>query len=706
MGIMTLSLQQQELIDRPEPGRIFLEGPPGGGKTTTGTAFLQHLLQNGIPAEDILVLVPQRTLALPYYQLIQRQDLPPGGTVSIATLGGLAQRSISLFWPLIATAAGFARPNQAPTFLTLETAQYYLARVVKPYLEKGYFETVAIDRNRLLSQILDNLNKAAGVGFPFTTIAERLKAAWIGKPEQLHVYDEAQECANQFRRYCLDNNLLDFSLQLEVFTNFLWPSLLCRQYLTHTYRHLIYDNIEEDVPIAHDILRQWLPEFETALLIYDSDGGYRSFLGADPASAYSLRESCDESFFFEDSWITNPNLVNFQTSLSDRILRRNHSQTPFDPRSSIEFSHERFYPQMVEAVCQHIDELIHNQQVQPGEIVVLAPFLSDSLRFSLINRLEQASIPVWSHRPSRSLREEPATQCLLTLARLAHPAWKFSCTLSEVRYAFMQIIAGVDLVRADLLARIVYNPKYPDKGLTSYDQIRPEMQERITYTIGERYEALRQWLNHYQSVDPLELDIFLSRLFGEVLSQPHYGFYQDFDKAAVTARLIESIQKFRWVTGNRLEQEKNILGKEYIQMVSEGVIAAQYLLDWNEQPENAVLLAPAYTYLMTNRPVSHQFWLDAGSQGWSERLLQPLTHPYVLSRSWLPQATWTDVQETYFNRVNLARLTTGLIRRCRDHIYIYTSGINEQGDEQRGPLLQALQSLLRKTAIITGLSDV
>jgi hypothetical protein len=77
-----------------------------------------------------------------------------------------------------------------------------------------------------------------------------------------------------------------------------------------------------------------------------------------------------------------------------------------------------------------------------------------------------------------------------------------------------------------------------------------------------------------------------------------------------------------------------------------------------------------------------------------------------LSRSWPDHTTWTDVQETYYNQVNLARLTTGLIRRCRDHIYIYTAGINEQGDEQRGPLLQALQSMLRKMPVISGANDV
>ena len=59
-------------------------------------------------------------------------------------------------------------------FLTLETAQYYMAHLVRPLLEQGYFESVTIDRNRLYSQILDNLNKAAVVGFPHTKIGEMM----------------------------------------------------------------------------------------------------------------------------------------------------------------------------------------------------------------------------------------------------------------------------------------------------------------------------------------------------------------------------------------------------------------------------------------------------------------------------------------------------------------------------------------------------
>jgi hypothetical protein len=131
---------------------------------------------------------------------------------------------------------GFKNPELPPIFLTLETAQYYMAHLVRPLLEEqGYFQSLTINRNRLYSQIIDNLNKAAVVGFPYTEIGARLDSAWFGDPAQRRIYADAQECATLFREYCLNHNLLDFSLQLEIFTNILWQNEQVRFGLSHRY---------------------------------------------------------------------------------------------------------------------------------------------------------------------------------------------------------------------------------------------------------------------------------------------------------------------------------------------------------------------------------------------------------------------------------------------------------------------------------------
>jgi hypothetical protein len=296
------------------------------------------------------------------------------------------------------------------------------------------------------------------------------------------------------------------------------------------------------------------------------------------------------------------------------------------------------------------------------------------------------------------LREEPATFCLLTLASIAHPEWGTIPTKFDVVQSLMQAIDGLDLIRSKILTDIVYRVKDGIPSLTPFDQIIPSTQERISYLLGEKYEHLRLWLVEYHQSGLGELDYFISKLFGEVLSQPGYGFHFSFDMGQVTANLVDSIRKFRRVVGDDLIEAGTDIGKEYIEMVRKGIIAAQYIPRWQAQDEEAVFIAPAYTFLIQNFPVEVQFWLDVGNRSWSERLYQPLTHPYVLSRNWSAEKIWTDTEEVETGEQVLYALVYGLLNRCRRNIYLGLSEYNEQGYEQRGPLLQAFHRILQSLA--------
>ena len=690
----SLSLPQLQIIESPLDIKLFVSGPAGVGKTTAGVERMRYLLSQGVPGETILMLTPQRTLQEPYLDLLYSPERSAGGEVTPATVGGLARRMVDLFWPVVAEAAGFARPDQPPVFLTLETAQYYMAHLVRPLLDEGYFESVTIDRNRLFSQIIDNLNKAAVIGFPHTDIAMRLDSSYFGDPAQRRVYADAQECANRFRQYCLDHNLLDFSLQLEVFSNILWKQSMVRDYLSRTYHHLIYDNVEEDGPRAHDILREWLPGFESALLIYDEGAGFRYFLGADVHTGWALKELCNEHIQLQDSFVMSDGVAGLDDELTEAILpgfeSKVEGQTSPDALSIIQ-SH--FYPELLDTVVDEIDGIV-SSGILPSEIVILAPYLSDALRFSITHRLEERNIPWRSHRPSRSLRDEPASQALITLAALGHPHWNIHPPKFDVAYALMQSIEGLDLVRAQLLTEIVYRQR--DLRLSTFDEIKPEMQERITFSIGNRYSTLRDWIEDYRMSNTVPLDHFLRKLFGEALSQPGFGYHSNFDLVRVAASLVESVKKFRISLESdfRSLADFGSLGREYIHMLQDGVIAASYLEGWQSEEKNAVLVAPAHTFLMMNRPVTVQFWLDIGSNGWYERLSQPLTHPYVLSREWEPGRMWADADEVQASRESLARLVSGLLHRCRERVYICLSELGESGFEQRGELLRAFQKVI------------
>ena len=677
--------------------KLFLEGPAGTGKTTSG---VDHLLDLAARTnEGILVYVPQKTLAGPYYAALQSLE---GSRPEVSTIGSLSRSMVDLYWPLIASDAGFARPDQQPVFLNLETAQYFIAHVVRPLFEEGFFSSVTINRNRVYTQLLDNLNKSALNGYSYQAIGERLKLAVVGDPEQYRIYQDSQIAASRFREYCLEHNLLDFSLQLEVFWKYLWyEGSLCREYLNERYQHLIVDNLEETTPIEHDLLREWIPDFQSAYLIFDDEAGYRTFLGADPKSAFQLSSLCDERVKLVESYVTPPLLdqvgIRLGQALKRKIASKPFPLKLFDLQQVLVVESSRYFPDMLDWVAENIADLIHHQDVPPNEIVVLTPFLSDALRFSLTDKLNKFGVSTRSHRPSRSLRDEPVSQALLTLAKLAHPHWGYQPTPFDVAYMLVQAISRMDLVRAQLLTESVYKFKDGSPVLAEFGEINPGVQERITYTLGEFYEHLRLWLESYQHGEEEALDFFLGRIFGETLAQPGFGFHDLLSAGETTANLIDSVRNFRWVAGSDLLTDQP-LGKEYIEMMEDGVVAAQYIRSWQIDDEESVLMAPAYTFLMRNRAVDYQFWLDIASHGWHERIYQPLTHPYVLNRTWPLDRYWTDLDEVETGQETLYRLMVGLMRRCRRQIFLGLSELSESGYENEGLLLRVLQRVYQQIA--------
>lgn len=702
---MKLGSEQTAIIESAPAGRIFLRGIAGTGKSTTGVQRMRHLLEAGVPGHSILVLVPQKRLAQPYYAEIRNPARQAGAEVTVATLGTLARRMVDLYWPLITNRLSPSFPNRRPKFLSLEMVQYLMFRLLEPEVEeKDYFNSVTITRARLFSQIADNLNKSAVVGFPHTSIASRLRAAFPDDQERQHIFDDAQACANLFRDYCRRYNLLDFSLQVELFCRELWNFASPRDALVGRYRHLIVDNLEEDTPATHRLLRDWLPACESALLIYDEEAGFRRFLGADELTALTLRESCDREVVFTRTRVMTRSMEALLSEVSGAI---SGESAPLAPASSARIrrvlahptvAQSRFHTQMLDWVAESVATLVHRKKVRPERIVVLAPLMNDALRFSLVSRLSAQGVTTRTLRPSRPLHDEPAIGALVTIAKLAHPEWhllpRHQVSTAAVTRMLMTVLEGVDLVRASLIAQVLFQKR----SLLPFDRItNVVMRERITEVLGERYEQLRAWIDAYRESGGRDvLDIFLRRLFSDLLSRAGFGFHADHDAVRVISNLIDSARSFR----QSIERIDGRLDSayEYVRMVDEGILADQYEAAQQLKETPAVLIAPAYTFLLSNRAVDYQFWVNLDSPAWNRRLYQPLTQPYVLSAQWPSHERWTDLHEREASREMLRRLITGLLKRCRRRVYLGFSRYDERGYEQIGELRVIFDYILRGLA--------
>ena len=460
-----------------------------------------------------------------------------------------------------------------------------------------------------------------------------------------------------------------------------------------------------------------MPHLDSALIVADDDGGVRVFLGAAPDGVRQLAALCDESVHVDRSWVMPAEIRRLARTV-DTLLPSTHTDpsrqrivTPDaaeiddspDAQIRLPIAGFRFYPQMLGWVTEQIRELVFDQGIAPDSIAVLAPYVSDALRFSLQTALEADGIASTTHRPSRALHAEPSARCLTTLAALAHPLWGIAPSAADVAMALALTLDGLDPVRAHLLAQKAYDRGSGAGELQRFGSLRPDIQQRVTYIAGETYDRLRDWLYDYRSgSEVLPLDQFWARLFGELLSQPGFGFHRDFDAGRVAHQLVTSARNFRWAldSSGREASAKADMGREYIRLLTSGAVGALYSPGWRET-RNAVLIAPAYTFLMRNRPVDIQFWLDIGSSGWWERLYQPLTHPHVMSHSWPPNQPWTDFDEYETRQRNMRRLALGLLRRTRQQVYLAMSNYSESGYEQRGPLLTLINRILSSEPAIT-----
>ncbi len=694
-----LSPEQEDLVQAPldEGWTCFLSGPAGSGKSTLLAARLVHLLRRGVPAYSILVLLPDRAARRRLRQVLQDVPLGPYGDLSLHTYYSLAQHMVALFWPLVARPAGFAHPERPPVFLTYELAQHHLFRLILPFLEQGYFEGLHLHPQRLVSQLLDNLNKAALNGYPIAEVVLRLIGTWNGPAEQRLFFQQAQECIVRFRQDCLQRGLLDFSLTLETFQRHLLEQPPFWGYFSERYRHLLVDNLEENVPIAHDFIARLIPHCASALLVYDEGGGYRRLLGADAEGALALRRSCSLHRRLEGP--AGPPMY-LAAALSARLGQGENAPLEDAARPILEVIWTRYRSEMIREVARTLARMIHQEGVPPEEIAVLPPYLDGVLHFALAQECARLEVPLHILRRYRRPVEEPVVRTLLTLAAILYPEWELPPPPYDAAEALGLVLDGCDPVRSARLAEWVYDPAGPawrdpeslPPGARLY--LRGTASEGRVHLL-ERYRAFwKRWQEIAQLTRGQDTSLPWEHLLAYLLSTFLAGAAREPTVATACAELLESARRFRQAFPVLYPgEEERMVGRRYLEMLRRGLVTAQYLVQ--ERELAAVLLAPAHTYLLAGRRVRRQFWLDVPSMDWWTPPQQPLTNPYILSRRWPPGRPWDDAADYTSRQAALAQIVRGLCNRCREGIVLCGSELGTAGQFQDGPLWRALETIVR-----------
>ena len=252
-------------------------------------------------------------------------------------------------------------------------------------------------------------------------------------------------------------------------------------------------------------------------------------------------------------------------------------------------------------------------------------------------------------------------------------------------------VFGLDPARATLLTKYCYQEI--NAQLLPVEQLPDNLIERVGEELLDRVEELRLWLTASESDEPI--DLFLHKLFAELLSEQRFQPEPDVAGAAVCQWLVNTATRLRQAAPAMGLKREAEIGAIFIEGINQGLVSANPP-DLGEPPDpNGITISTIYGYLLAGEPVRIQVWLETAATGWWDIPRQPLSNAFVLAQSYDPQIPWTMAEGFLVRNELLSRIIRGLTGRCRDGVLLANSDLDRRGILQDGPLWRALQPAIR-----------
>lgn len=624
------------------------------------------------------------------------------------TLLGFMADEVKLFWPLIFEK--LALKAQFPLRLRPETEQELATRLWHAQIE-GENLRHSESEYRLVRRTLDLLQLAGASGIPAEDIATILEQ---GLPDGEKSFTEAfsteeapqtwkrmGELLLEWREWCLQRGLLSYGLIYELYWRYLLTDANYQHHLSNRYQAIFADDLDDYPAIARNLIEFFLDRHVFCVLTYNPHGKIRLGLNADPNYIAGLASRCQIE---QLDRLEENSLESELADLAIELIQEPIYITRLP--ESIQSIQEISRAKLLRTTAQIITKAIKNQEVQPKDVVVIAPGLDEIARYTLMEILTANGIPVAPLNEQRPLISSPLIRALLTLLCLIYPGLGRLLNRDEVAEMLVvlsnqsksgKLTPDIDPVRAGLLADSCYYADIEQPLLLSVESFN--RWDRLGYKATAAYVRIVEWIEaikkFLQQQDRLlPATIVLDRAIKELLN---HGSNLPLDRMSALRELTETAQHY-WDVDLRLRQnEPNHLTQtatveRFVLLLRRGTITANPRpITYLAAQENAVTLANIFQYRSLRRFHRWQFWLDTGSHFWERGgsatlFAAPLFLKEWSGRTWMPEDSYED------DRQRLERIMRDLTARAGERIYLCHSDLGVNGTEQMGALVNLVHA--------------
>ena len=647
---------------------VLYSGPTGSGKTTKLLEkYIEVCQKEG--TDQALVFVKSAASRLEWQRNV---DLEVMGKLNVFTYFGFVQKELTDYWPWVEEKLPGGFTTIVPTFMNVETSHYLMSKYVEKYRKfRDVFEYVNANSARIAVQLIDNLNQAAMNNLSFRELKRRL-LAWAGDDrEKITVFKEAIAIMETFRKFCLDNRIMDYSLTVELYNKYLLKNEKYLGELEKRYTYLFVDNLEKFVPAAQNLFLYLLKKLPGVYLSFNPEEGINRFFGGNPQLAREVFFPLCQIEELEKSYTSSPAARQLAKALYQAIFEDAYLEDNSFIKKEI---YTELRGDMLNKTGEEVVKLLA-EGLKPSEIVLVAPLVDKVMEFTLERYISGQGYSFANLSRTKRLVDLPFSQALIVLTLLANPQWKMNINYSSLQQT-MSLLLKLDPVRSSLLAEEIIANKL---ALPPLDNIN--FRARIGFDNSARYDYLRDWLLEKEDKVP-ELEEFFQLVFAELLS-PLSPTQADI---LACRQMIDSIAKFKKVVKNFKDIPEEELGKHFIDLIYNGTLAAEVL--YNDTEEETLILTTPYKFLFSPeiKSVKYLFLLDISSENWLRGSTKELFNPYILSPQWGKKSHWDDTVDQELRKEQLLAYLQSILSKVTAGIYLADSYLNSRGWEQEGQL--------------------
>ena len=601
--------------------------------------------KNNYRSKNILFLVPNSITKLNYMRDI---NLPFSEELKITTYSHFVQSELIKYWPIVVKNCNQIKKDKiSPSFISPSLSEYIIKSYVKKMREEeNYFEDIVGTDKSICRNIMDNLSKACFNNFDINSIGEKIYDTKKNRNDlNRYSYSQMQEIIDYYVETLFLEGIIDNSLSIYLYNNFLLNNKDYKEKLKKEYKYLIVDSLENSSVSEGNLIDELMQSVEDAYIFYDKSKDYSSFKNVDIKYIEEnilkrhFSEHSEDKFIFDE--------INIQT------LYKEKNKINIDENSHL-------YDEMIEAVGNKIEELIRSGK-NLKDIVIISPINNSILDYKICNKLKAQNIEIQNTKMDSKIIDHPYANALVVATCIFLNLQHF---IKEEEYInFIEVLFEVNKIRAIK----IYNTRHENE----------EYKNLIEFIRNKEKESLR--------ISEFLLQFYIEKMLNLKNGKENVQFCKEIIKQGdIFSEILEDL--------NINKKEKHEI---FIKCLKENINDYYMSSDMEDMKKsNKIIIATPYTYINANINRKIQLWLDIGSNVWNMKIEKDISNPLVLRKSF-KEKIYSDEMEENYKKYYLYNLIYNLLINSEE-VYAFKSDYSVNGFMQESMMYGLLLRLLDK----------